>query len=164
MSTEKLSPLPSSPLKDIFNRNIMPPFSPDMLNIPDIRQKIIENGFNLELDESQLASLEISKFRNYQSGRGIAMKAVLGDRLSEFKTMIRKECADYPRSIAGDKTRGARQLAADLVAVAVEVITPEEFCDKINRRFRKSIDPKFKNKIAGLPLSAALAVIEFFTE
>lgn len=164
MNVEKRQYSPISSLKDIFTRQAMHPLSVESINPQSLHENIVRNGFNLELDEQQLSSLEQTKFRNYSSDRGLAMSAVLGNRCSEFETLINQACASYTRSIKGDKTRGARQLAADLVSVSVGALNEEEFCDRINRRFRKSVDPYFEDKITGLPLSAAIAVIEFFAQ
>lgn len=157
------SPNPNfSRIKNFFTLPDEPLLKTEEIKVSDLKNTIESNGFNLDLNLENINSLKESQFRNYESGRGLAMSVVLGSKKDEFENLIQNVCQDYSRSIKGDKTRGARQLAADLISVAVGALSSDEFCNRTNRRCQKSRLPDFDDPITGLPPHAAEKVIEFF--
>lgn len=135
---------------------------PGRINLINLASEFTAAGFNLNLSKNQRLALSQPQFRDYQSQRGIAMAAFLGDHQDDFEQMIQVVCADYKRSIKGDKTRGARQLAADLVAAAAGVIDREQLAQKINQRAAKTRG-EITGPVNGLPPQAAVRVIGFLT-
>lgn len=135
-------------------------FQPDIL-----KQRLLEKGFNVNLSAEHLSSLQQSQFRNYTSGRGLAMSAVLGERIEKFEQIMIEASQHHRFSIKGDKHRGARQFAADLIAVAVGCMTPDDFVIKSNFRLSKHTDTPSSiesSKITSMTPEAAQAVLNFF--
>lgn len=94
-------------------------------------------GINLKLSEEARQSLIERQLRNWSSGRGPGLSEALGDRRDEFDEWLTANCEGFKMKLGDDRTRGARQFAADLVSLAVG-INPEETIQKINSRLFRS--------------------------
>jgi len=152
--------------KQCFENSIE--LNPNEINISLIKAELEKAGLNLELTETQKQSLADTKFRNYETGRGIGVAAALGDRLAQFEEMAVKLCKDAKRTLTFDgikyKHIGLRQVMADFMAVAVGAKTPEEFCQSVNGRAtesRKPFNERDKKTTATLPLDSAAKMLRF---
>lgn len=124
--------------------------TPADIDIVAMRQQLVEAGFNLEINEAERQSLSRPKFRNFESGRGIGMVAVLGPEKAEaLLGWCQQRSEGGPKLKTGKKVkkgsegRGLRQLAADIIQL---VTTPEptrddieRFCLRTNQRVKKGL-------------------------
>lgn len=169
VDNKNILPQPESPLST--HELIRLPFldglilNPKRINLVRLSQDLEAGGIRFDLDESLRVSLRETQFRNYETGKGPAMAYALSERRQAFENLIQVECQSYHRVLkkSGDKTRGARQLAADLIAAAAGEITKEELASRINRRAQKSRG-ELDDPITGLPPQAAVKIIDFLTE
>jgi len=118
-------------------------FTPEIIEA--LRRNLLDEGFDLNIDEETKASLRESQFRSLKQGRGLAIVkifgaesaesfveycAYLGDQLGGKRIVSSKT----GEPIEGTQGRGLQQAFADLLSIA---LMPEEafgFERRLNRR------------------------------
>jgi hypothetical protein len=138
MSQELPSPTPV-PLLDQITSLVSEqhlPLRPKLINIDNLRHSLETNGLYLNLTPEALLALNKSQFRGYDSdSRGFAVREALGSHFDEWQQLIAELSKDYRWKIGDDKSRGLKQLTADVIALATRTITSEDFSNRTNRRF-----------------------------
>ena len=126
------------------------PLAASDIDIPSMRRQLNEAGLNLGISETERQSLAESQFRNLESGRGVAMVAVLGEEKAEaLMSWCQQRAERGPRLESkgkiseGSEGRGLRQLSADLIQL---VTNPgptqtdiDKFCLRTNQRVMKGL-------------------------
>lgn len=120
------------------------------IDIPYMRAQLIEAALNLDISETEKRSLAEAQFRNLESGRGIGMMAVLGDKKAEaLMNWCQQRSEGGPRLknkgkiSEGSEGRGLRQLSADLIQLVTNSeptqTDVEKFCLRTNQRVMKGL-------------------------
>jgi len=124
------------------------PLRPEMIDVASLRRRLAEAGFNMEIGVNLKGLLTPTKFRNYTGGKGMAVaEIVCGDRVDVLETKLLELSKGGPGIVSnqtdevrqGSETRGLRQFVARLFGVALEVVSPEDFCDATNRAVWKGL-------------------------
>jgi hypothetical protein len=131
--------------------------SPEDIGIAAIRKSFSESGCNLAISETERASLLDTQFRDLDSGRGIGVKAVLGEDRAQVIIAKIPEIAEGRGKVGGKEGtegRGLRQFVADTIKlITTENPTKEDvqaYCKKLNERvfkgYKKALEYKKDEK------------------
>jgi len=123
-------------LKTLFFEPKPIPLSPEL--VLGLRHALEAGGLNLELSEPAKQSLKQGQFRNWKSGRGPGLSEALGSRRNDVEEWLKTSSEDFKMTLGdNDKTRGAKQFTADLVALAIG-LDIEATVKRINARLFRS--------------------------
>lgn len=119
----------------------------EKVNPNTIKKSLEKNGLKIDnLSPEATLSLAKTQFRNFDSpqSRGFGVKEALGNEFYSWQKQTELLSGTYTWSIDGDKARGLKQLTADIIACAADIITPKDFINRTNRRFWKEHERKGK--------------------
>jgi len=131
------------------------PLTPADIDLPAMRNQLIEAGVNLALTETERKSLAEPQFKSLSTGRGPGMVAALGrEKTWAMFKWCRLRSQDGPRLKEGSviaensRGRGLRQLAADIIQLAANPQPSdqdlEQFCLCVNQRVFKGLLRKYR--------------------
>jgi hypothetical protein len=118
---------------------------PENIDVLELRNNLIFAGINIDLIEKEPdleSSIQSSKLRNKESGRGPAVVAAFGgeSKYDDYFHWAMEKSVDQPKlskGVESSKARGLMQFAADTIALAAGVMTKKDYCRKTNWRIGK---------------------------
>jgi len=131
------------------------PLTPADIDLPAMRNQLIEAGVNLALTETERKSLAEPQFKRLSTGRGPGMVAALGkEKTWAMFEWCRQRSEDEPRLKEGNviaensQGRGLRQLATDIIQLVANPQPSDQdldrFCLRLNQRVREGLLWKYR--------------------
>jgi len=122
--------------------------------LPQMRQELAQAGINLEPGQEVLQSLSKTQFRDWESGRGPAVKNIIGQKSDTFFAVCLELGSDCPKLTKGDENsrgRGLRQWVADTILLLTNPHPSEEeisaYVLKTNQRIKKYSEHNLESQL-----------------
>lgn len=176
----------SESLKRLSNLENPDPLNSKEINILEIRDQLLKSGIRIDLvdDNPDLKlSIQKTKFRSFDTGRGPAMIVAFGgqENLQKYCDWAQSASINQPILSNGDeltKSRGLKQFAADIISLSTGDLSVERFCRQTNWRLGKKyqknpeISKRFNlptdstgvqklKEISSIPKGSAIKAYEF---